>query len=235
VLIFQSDKAVHSDFTFIFAANPLETLTTSRHAAQNRPNHSALCSQMKPQLEISRRVTSEKRAAAARANGAKSRGPVTAIGRANSSRNSLRHGLRAETLPIDQVTADRLTALLASYICELQPQSPAERRLAETMARAEWRQTRLWRLETAELNRETRRVNSLALAYQSLSGDGGALDLINRCESQCDRHWDSAYDRLAALQARRGHSAGYGTFEKINSSERTQQAVENSHRGQADG
>jgi hypothetical protein len=76
------------------------------------------------------------------------------------------------------------------------------------------------------LNRETRRFKSLALVYHALSGDGGPLDLIHRFESRCNRHRDEAYDRLAALQARGGRSAGYGTFEK-NSSERTQQAVEN--------
>jgi|SRR5579863_1568559 len=182
---------------------------------------------MKPERAISGRVISEKRAAAARANGAKSRGPVTAIGRANSSRNSLRHGLRAETFPVDQTASDRLTGILASYALELQPQSPAESRLVEIMARSEWRRIRLRQLETAVLNRETRRLESLAHVYRSLSGDGGPLDLISRFEARCDRHWDSAYDRLIALQARRGQCAGFGTFEKINSSERTQQAVEN--------
>jgi hypothetical protein len=46
---------------------------------------------------IPKRAISPARSAAARANGAKSRGPVSTTGRA-SARNSLRHGLRARTL-----------------------------------------------------------------------------------------------------------------------------------------
>jgi hypothetical protein len=87
---------------------------------------------MKPQPATFVRVVSEKRAAAARANGAKSRRPVTAQGRANSSRNSLRHGLRARTHGVvDQDSVDHLTALLASYTRWLRPQSEREIRLAE--------------------------------------------------------------------------------------------------------
>jgi hypothetical protein len=67
--------AVHTDFQFIFAANPLKTLSGAHLRTQNRPNPGATISQMKPAPMISTRPTSERRAAAARANGAKSRGP----------------------------------------------------------------------------------------------------------------------------------------------------------------
>jgi hypothetical protein len=192
---------------------------------------------MKPQLAISACVTSEKRAAAARANGAKSRGPVTAQGRANSSRNSFRHGLRSQTLFADRESADHLTALLASFEGEFQPQSEIEHTLIGAMALTWWRQSCLWKLETALLNREVLRLKSitpgespatlLALAFRSLSDHGCALDIISRIESRCHRQYFRAIDRLAEVRVRRAHYAGAGIPEKVNIYERTQQVTEN--------
>ena len=45
-----------------------------------------------------KRVTSPAHAAASRANGAKTRGPVTVSGKYNASLNSVRHGLLARFL-----------------------------------------------------------------------------------------------------------------------------------------
>jgi hypothetical protein len=185
---------------------------------------------MKPQLAIPTRPTSERRAAAARANGVKSRGPVTAIGKANSSRNSHRHGLRSRTLFVDPESAGQLTALVASFERTLQPQSEIEHTLIGTMALARWRQTCLWKLETSILNREISRLKSLtpdeapvtliALAFRSLIDHGCSLEIINRLESRCGRRYDRAVDRLTALRAR-------GIFKKINIHERPQQVDEN--------
>jgi hypothetical protein len=151
---------------------------------------------MKPESIISSRVTREKRAAAARANGAKSRGPVTAIGKANSSRNSRRHGLRSRTLFADPESAGQLTALLASFECTLQPRSEIEHTLIGTMALARWRQTCLWKLETSIINREIRRLKSampnevpvtlIALAFRSLIDHSCSLQIVNRLESRCE-------------------------------------------------
>ncbi len=57
-------------------------------------------------------MISERHAAAARADGAKSRGPVTARSKANASRNSLRHGLRAKTFFDDGKLEDERRAIL---------------------------------------------------------------------------------------------------------------------------
>ena len=185
---------------------------------------------MNPVLVTPSRVTSEKRAAAARANGAKSRGPVTAIGKANSSRNSYRHGLRSRTLLADPESAGQLTAILASFEREFQPQSEIEHTLVGTMTLARWRQTCLWKLETSLINGEIGRLKStspnedpltlIALAFRSLSDHGCSLEIINRLEFRCARQYDRAVDRLTALRDR-------GIFEKINIHERPQQVIEN--------
>ena len=65
---------------------------------------------------------------------ARSREPVTAEGKRNSSRNSLRHGLRAKILINDGRIDDERFAILSCYEQDLQPQSELERLLIEIIA-----------------------------------------------------------------------------------------------------
>jgi hypothetical protein len=109
--------------------------------------------------------------AAARANGAKSRGPVTADGKrasaansaqstgpvtpegkacaltARSSRNATRHGLLADSMVLHGESDDRFRALLSRLEAELQPEPGIESDQTEIMAVAHWRRMRLWSLE----------------------------------------------------------------------------------------
>ena len=71
-------------------------------------------------------MSSERRIQASRANGALSRGPVTSQGKLNSSRSSTRHGILAQTIVLDSESKTRFEELLASYITEFQPRTPAE-------------------------------------------------------------------------------------------------------------
>jgi hypothetical protein len=65
---------------------------------------------------------SNARAEARRRNGARSRGPRTPEGKARSSRNALKHGLRAEEhVVLPDEDAAGFTALEAALIAELAP------------------------------------------------------------------------------------------------------------------
>ena len=155
---------------------------------------------------ITAHFISEKRAAAARANGAKSRGPTTSRGKANSSRNSLRHGLRSQTLlrdlpsDLDPNALEDRTALLAEFMSELRPQSEIERELVEAVAFSHWNRTRVWKLEWTILDRETRSAGSLAAAFRNLNDHTCALELLNRLESRFSRQYHQASIRLLKLQ-----------------------------------
>jgi hypothetical protein len=81
---------------------------------------------------IARRIASEHRATASRASNAKSRGPVTVKGKANSSPDSLRQGLRAA---------------IDSYASELKPQSMDEHLVVKSLATSGDRQTAIAGLE----------------------------------------------------------------------------------------
>jgi hypothetical protein len=190
---------------------------------------------------ISTRPTSERRAAAARANGAKSRGPVTAIGRANSSRNSLRHGRRSRTLFTDPASQAVLAAQLAVFERDFAPRSAIERNLVRMMAVAYWRQTCLLKLETAVLNREVRRLKPdhvvpnheespttlLARALSSLSDHTCSLHILSRFERSVERQYDSAFSTLTEHRAWLTECAANRIPEKVILNERSQQLTEN--------
>src|SRR5215217_6258079 len=92
-------------------------------------------------------------AEAARRNGARSRGPVTAEGKARSRLNALRHGMRAERLTLlrgeDTAQAE---GFFARVRADIAPSGEVELGVAEAVAAAFWRAQRADRLESALLN-----------------------------------------------------------------------------------
>jgi hypothetical protein len=106
------------------------------------------------------------RAAASRANGAKSRGPKTAEGKARSCQNALKHGLRAQkhmVLAGESTTA--FEALEAALLEELAPQGALQTVLARRVVAA------AWRLERAE------HLEAGLFAWNQLGGAGRNLGL----------------------------------------------------------
>jgi hypothetical protein len=96
--------------------------------------------------------TSSARAEASRRNGARSRGPKTPEGKARSSRNALKHGMRAEK---HVVLPDEDAAEFKSLTDELAPEDALQSILVGRIARAAWRLERAERLEV-ELFEERR-------------------------------------------------------------------------------
>lgn len=99
-------------------------------------------------------MTSEAKARAARENGRKSRGPKTSEGKARSSTNGLRHGLRSSLANLllwdeDQAAFDRLRD---AVVADLQPVGDFESELAQRVAVALWRMRRLEVVEAGTLD-----------------------------------------------------------------------------------
>src|SRR3977135_3311097 len=92
----------------------------------------------------------------ARANGAKSRGPTTAEGKENSSRNAIKHGLTAGNgnILLDCEDPGHFDAVLNNPLAIHEPATPAENDLVEEMVAARWRTRRMWTIETGLLNAE---------------------------------------------------------------------------------
>ena len=93
------------------------------------------------------------RAATARRNGARSRGPVTPEGKARSSANALRHGLfaRAPRLAVEERAW--WGELEADYATRLAPEGPAEILALQAILLVALKQRRLDALELAVLDR----------------------------------------------------------------------------------
>jgi hypothetical protein len=92
---------------------------------------------------------SNARAEASRRNGAKSRGPKTAEGKARSAQNALKHGLRAQKhVVLPDEDALEFAELQAALLEELAPEGALQTVLARRVAVAAWRLTRADRMET---------------------------------------------------------------------------------------
>jgi hypothetical protein len=96
-----------------------------------------------------------KRASAA--NSAKSTGAVTPEGKSRSAQNATRHGLLSESIVLDDECAENFALVLSLLEDELNPVTGIEQRFVETMALAQWRQLRLWTVEKVQIDREARK------------------------------------------------------------------------------
>jgi hypothetical protein len=138
------------------------------------------------------------RAETARRNGALSRGPATAEGKARSARNATRHGLSSGTLvPRDGNEAAELAALRAALLARHQPWEAAEAHWVEELACVTWRQRRLRALEAAVLAR-TGEAGS-AEAQPVLP----SLATVARYRARLERERRRAGEELAALRRQR--------------------------------
>ena len=92
-------------------------------------------------------MSSKRKIDSARANGAKSQGPVTEEGRKRSSMNAFKYGLTARTVVLPNENGDEYTGLLDSYIQDLHPTGTVEMDLVTEMVNVKWRQRRLYNTE----------------------------------------------------------------------------------------
>ena len=134
--------------------------------------------------------------AAARANGARSRGPVTEAGKAFSAGNGTRHGLRGgpfALLPGED--RDEFGALHVAVTADWQPRDAYERRWVRELVAAMWRQDRLRAIELATLT---------AAAAESPPGEATVRQLLTfaRYGARIDKDIGRALQALRVLRDR---------------------------------
>lgn len=131
--------------------------------------------------------------AASRRNGKQSHGPASAEGKAASSMNALRHGLRARKLILKNESQDDFDQLHGSLQDRYQPQNVAEQLLVDQAAIAQWKLAR-------------------AEAYETAAGDKHATDPDECCAiaarmslatARLERSYWNAYKELERIKAAR--------------------------------
>ena len=141
--------------------------------------------------------------AASRRNGARSRGPKTAAGKARSAGNATRHGLASRTVVLVR-EEDRAAyeALRADIMARHRPRGALEGHWAQRLCDALWRQARLDLLEA-------RALDSLIAGEES--GGLPGLATLARYRARIARDIREARAELEALRETRIHEAARAT------------------------
>jgi hypothetical protein len=133
---------------------------------------------------------SEAKLAANRPNSQKSTGPKTTEGKANSSRNSFKHGLYSKQLVTSAEEAAALDALKADLRAEHQPVNETEEILVNELAEQFWRLRRARAMETSLFDSD-----EVLLPH---------LTAVQRMMSSAERGFHKALTALRQLQKERG-------------------------------
>jgi hypothetical protein len=143
---------------------------------------------------------SSARAEASRKNGARSRGPKTAEGKTRSSRNALKHGLRAEkhvVLPLED--AAEFQALEAAMVEELGPVGALQAVLARRVAVAAWRLARAGRMERELFVYRCRDDGNLAIGLMRDGNGTRSVETLLRYRGAAQAELTRALRTLKAL------------------------------------
>ena len=169
-----------------------------------------------PNTEHTPKPRSAAQIAASRANGAKSKGPVTEEGKAISAQNARRHGLLSYLTVVDGERTEAFADLCAELVDQFQPANEHERNLVDTMIISIWRRSRALGIETAGLSQLFRKQTaatptqqpgpqpgSFDIAFRALVNNPDerhALDLLHRYEARHTRAYDRALKSLLAYR-----------------------------------
>ena len=150
------------------------------------------------------------KAESSRINGAKSRGPKTPQGRANSSMNAVTHGLTAKTLLLQNESQADFLEMVNAYIDVLGPANAMEVEIVSDIAAARWRLRRMWRYQTAILDLEVEKQAQEfekrgatfdegrrdAMAFLAVTDNSKGYDIALRHDIHLTRAYRKAMDEL---------------------------------------
>ena len=152
--------------------------------------------------------SSLRRIRASRANGALSGGPKTPEGKRRASFNSLRHGLLADCIVLQNESSAGFESLLAQHLERFGPVDGVEFGLIEEMAAAYWRMRRAWAIEkrifedalAKPADAPADEVGRLTAAFSNLASSPD-LGLLHRYETRLHLMYQRGLHNLLLLRA----------------------------------
>ena len=150
-------------------------------------------------------MRTEKQIAVARLNEAKSKGPVTAMGKDRVRSNALKHGLTARLTLWQNENTGQFQNLLLALLEQFQPTDDVEFLSIEEMAMAKWRLRRVVGMETAAGNKhlgETTAAGSAGTlaAFTAAQQAGQLLTTPRQHEAAYSRAYQRTYKHLLQLR-----------------------------------
>lgn len=156
-------------------------------------------------------MRTEKQIAAARLNGAKSKGPVTEMGKDRIRSNALKHGLTSRLALWQNEDTGHFQNLLLALLEQFEPTNDVEFLCIEEMAMAKWRSRRMVGMETAAGNKHLEETSAegaagTLAAFTAAQQAGQLLTTLRQHEAAYSRAYQRAYKHLRQL--REAASAG---------------------------
>jgi hypothetical protein len=152
-------------------------------------------------------MISEKQLEANRRNAQSSTGPRTIEGKAQSSRNNLRHGLTGQINILPTEDREAHDAFCNELSDSLKPETPMERQLAQCVAEDSWRLNRARAIENnmfALGHEGERREIHIALAdARTFQAQANQFQLLTIYEQRINRNLQRNLKQLHELQAER--------------------------------
>jgi hypothetical protein len=129
-------------------------------------------------------------------------GPRTAKGKADASRNALKHGIFSSVLLLISDSRKRYDSLLSGLREHFKPETTIEEVLVEKLAVLIWRYRRLISTEKAEI-----KEGASPLQGETSISDSSILNRFPRYEASIERGFDRTLTQLERIQRmRRGQS-----------------------------
>jgi hypothetical protein len=164
-----------------------------------------------------KKQSSQRRIEASRANGAKSKGPVTDAGKARSSQNARRHGILATHICLNQADEDVFNRILEQYVNRFQPRDQAEYDAVEEIVYYKFQMRQAWMQQASTVAMQMTidkefvdatwaspsDIDRRVLALTASIKDGNTIALLQRYSRTLSTQADRAIKSLIELQKQR--------------------------------